>query len=138
MHITDAQRERLKDYAPSSIYMHADGSAVALLWERASVEIHRITPTGEVWTSKRAFDENEEWEHDVTHQPQSMGLAPIDVALLSADEQTALADCDRAFNLGKKHERSLIIKLLDTECECEHDHYCAYHRAITIILEASK
>jgi hypothetical protein len=83
MHITDAQRERLKDYAPSSIYMHADGSAVALLWERASVEIHRITPTGEVWTSRRAFDEQEEWEHDVMHQPQNVGIVPIDPALLT-------------------------------------------------------
>jgi hypothetical protein len=25
--------------------------------------------------------------------------------------------------------------LLDTECECEPEHYCTYHRAITIILE---
>jgi hypothetical protein len=83
MDITDAQRKRLQDYAPSSIYMHADGSAVALLWERASVEIHRITPTGEVWTSKRAFDEDEEWEHDVMHQPQNVGIVPIDPALLN-------------------------------------------------------
>jgi hypothetical protein len=83
MDITDAQRERLKDYAPSSVYMHADGSAVALLWERASVEIHRITPTGEVWTSRRAFDEQEEWEHDVMHQPQNVGIVPIDPALLT-------------------------------------------------------
>jgi hypothetical protein len=39
---------------------------------------------------------------------------------------------------GIKSERERIIKLLDTECECEQDHYCAYHRAITIILEESK
>jgi acetyl-CoA carboxylase carboxyltransferase component len=42
---------------------------------------------------------------------------------------------DVAFNTGKLVERERIIKLLDTECECEHDHYCAYHRAIAIILE---
>jgi hypothetical protein len=36
---------------------------------------------------------------------------------------------------GREDERERIIKLLDTECECEHDHYCAYHRAIKLILE---
>jgi len=60
-----------------------------------------------------------------------------DTVPLSDDERDDLLT-DRAFMHGQEHERSRIIKLLDTECECEHDHYCAYHRAITIILEESK
>ena len=65
MDITDAQRERLEDYSPMDIYTHADGSPVVILWTRESVELRRVTPDGSVWTSTRAFDEQEEWVHDV-------------------------------------------------------------------------
>lgn len=56
---------------------------------------------------------------------------------LSDDEREDFLT-DHAFMLGQEYERSLIIKLLDAECECEHDHHCAYHRAIVLIKKASK
>ncbi len=39
----------------------------------------------------------------------------------------------RNYVLGQDTERERIIALLETECECEHDHRCTYHRMITII-----
>lgn len=65
MQLTEAQRKRLQDYAPTNLYTHPDGSPVVFIWERDRVEVHRITPSGEVWTSTRAFDEDEDWQHDV-------------------------------------------------------------------------
>jgi hypothetical protein len=67
MQLTEAQRKHLEAYSPMDIYTHADGSPVVILWTRENVEIRRVTPDGSVWTSTRAFDENEEWQHDVMH-----------------------------------------------------------------------
>ena len=52
-------------------------------------------------------------------------------------EQAELV-ADRAFKRGQEVERARIVELLDAECECEHDHHCAYHRAIVLIEKASK
>jgi hypothetical protein len=34
---------------------------------------------------------------------------------------------------GKSLERERIVALLDTECECDHDGRCVYHRVIALI-----
>jgi hypothetical protein len=39
----------------------------------------------------------------------------------------------RNFVLGQEVERERIILLLETECECDHDYRCTYHRMITLI-----
>lgn len=65
--ITDAQRKRLEDYAPSDIYTHNDGSPVAFMWYSDRVEVHRIMPDGVVRVVTRVFDEEEQWSHDIMH-----------------------------------------------------------------------
>jgi hypothetical protein len=75
--ITDAQRKRLEDYAPSDIYTHADGSRVVIMWTREAVEIHRIMSDGSVWTSTRAFDEDGQWEFDVMHTEEPPAEIPV-------------------------------------------------------------
>ena len=52
--------------------------------------------------------------------------------MLSDDERDDLIT-DRNFVLGQDYERERIIALLDTECECDHDNRCTYHRAIALI-----
>ena len=39
---------------------------------------------------------------------------------------------------GKSFERERIITLLDTECECDHDLRCSYHRMISLIKGENK
>ena len=46
---------------------------------------------------------------------------------------TSPTSAQRNFVLGQEAERNRIIALLETECECDHGHRCAYHRMITII-----
>ena len=60
-----------------------------------------------------------------------VGYAPDDE--ITTTMRTITQVSREAFTSGVTAERKRILEVLESECECDHDYRCTYHRAITII-----